>query len=189
MNDDIDIIDNFLSKADYDEIYALVMNKPHPNVDPTVALGFGYTENKWNDNGVDKKDYQFHCHIKSDYLQHEKFPQFDKMFRTYFSSYGYKIMYWHRIKINILQQRKEHTIHRMHYDTPVSDREIKRNNHANQTNAILYLDDTDAPTYFADGRKVECVKNRCVVFSNSLLHASSTPMNADTRAVINFNWC
>lgn len=52
---------------------------------------------------------------------------------------------------------------------------------------VLYMNSTDGPTVFENGKIVECVANRIVLFDSQLLHASTTATNARVRCVINVN--
>lgn len=54
--------------------------------------------------------------------------------------------------------------------------------------AILYLDDTDGPTEFETGEKVECISNRFVQFDADIKHRSWSTTNRPYRRVVNFNW-
>ncbi len=54
--------------------------------------------------------------------------------------------------------------------------------------AVLYLDDTNGPTEFMHGQKVDCVANRFVEFPASFDHASWSPTDKSYRRVINFCW-
>ena len=54
--------------------------------------------------------------------------------------------------------------------------------------ALLYLNDNNGYTGFADGTKIESVANRVALFDGSLDHHSTTPTNCKDRIVININY-
>ena len=53
---------------------------------------------------------------------------------------------------------------------------------------LLYLDDTNGPTEFETGEKIECVSNRFVEFPGHIKHGSWTCTDRPYRRVVNFNW-
>ena len=56
------------------------------------------------------------------------------------------------------------------------------------TTAILYLNTNDGYTIFEDGTKVESVANRLVKFPTGLMHTGTSCTNSPNRLVINFNY-
>lgn len=56
------------------------------------------------------------------------------------------------------------------------------------TTAIFYVNTTDAPTYFVDGSKVDCVANRFISFPSTFKHSGSFTTNSQNRVVINLNY-
>ena len=56
--------------------------------------------------------------------------------------------------------------------------------------AVFYLNTTNGKTLFKDGREVDCIENRMVIFDNSLENSHSGTMATDEprRVVLNFNW-
>lgn len=53
---------------------------------------------------------------------------------------------------------------------------------------LLYLDDTNGPTEFETGEKIECVSNRFVEFPGHIKHGSWSCTDRPYRRVVNFNW-
>ena len=62
------------------------------------------------------------------------------------------------------------------------------NTYKNSTTAVFYLNTNNGFTFFKDGSKVESVENRLVTFPSSLIHAGTTSSDTDYRAVINLNY-
>lgn len=85
-----------------------------------------------------------------------------------------------RIKANLLTITPTVIEHRFHYDN------LKRNTGIKA--AIFYLNTNNGYTKFEDGRKVESVENRLVIFDGELLHTGSTCTDQNVRVVINFNY-
>ena len=56
--------------------------------------------------------------------------------------------------------------------------------------AILYFNNTNGKTMFKNGREVECIENRMVIFDNSTenLHCGTMATDEPRRVVLNFNW-
>lgn len=85
-----------------------------------------------------------------------------------------------RIKANLLTITPTIVEHGFHYDNPERNTGMKI--------AIFYLNTNNGYTKFEDGRKVESVENRLVIFDGDLLHSGSTCTDQNTRVVINFNY-
>jgi hypothetical protein len=100
-----------------------------------------------------------------------------------FSNLGIEVFNYRRIKVNQLLKISQHNgkHHPLHIDDAAE----------NIVSLLYYINDSDGPTYFFNNSG-ECVdkvypkKNRCVVFSSNLLHASSSPELVNRRLVINF---
>ena len=54
--------------------------------------------------------------------------------------------------------------------------------------AILYMNTNDGKTLFENGKEVDSVANRIVVFGNSLKHTGTTHTNDKYRIVLNINY-
>jgi hypothetical protein len=99
-----------------------------------------------------------------------------------FVNYKFKILNYRRIKVNQLTKMlsKKNISHPPHVDD-LAD---------NMISLIYYINDADGPTYFYNNN-YKCInqvlpkKNRCVLFSSNMLHASSSPILTDRRLVIN----
>ena len=84
-----------------------------------------------------------------------------------------------RVKVNLLLSTPEPYFGGFHVDCERAD--IARS-------GVLYLDDSNGPTEFETGQKVECVSNRFVEFPANIRHGSWTCTNRPYRRAINFNW-
>ena len=61
-------------------------------------------------------------------------------------------------------------------------------NTPNYKTGLFYLSDTDGYTVLEDGTRVECVKNRLVIFNGSIFHSGTTCTNKNRRTTLNFNY-
>ena len=55
---------------------------------------------------------------------------------------------------------------------------------------LYYVNDSDAPTFFGKGwrrKKIECKKNRLVIFDGSFPHHSTSPTDINYRLSVNFD--
>lgn len=82
-----------------------------------------------------------------------------------------------RVKLNVTRRQATHVEYGMHVDT----------RHPGATTAILYLNTNNGYTVFEDGRKVESVENRLVIFDAARRHTGASCTDAKSRAVLNFN--
>ena len=60
--------------------------------------------------------------------------------------------------------------------------------YAKGNTAIFYMNTNNGKTLFKNGKEVESVANRIVVFANSLQHTGTTHTNTDYRIVLNINY-
>lgn len=86
-----------------------------------------------------------------------------------------------RIKANLLTRTEEHVMHGYHID-------YDRTQGLPHKTAIFYCNNTNGWTQFKNGKKVECVANRMVIFDGQLEHSSVSQTDDIFRVVINFNY-
>ena len=84
-----------------------------------------------------------------------------------------------RIKANLLLKTNEIVKHGFHIDT---QSENKFNT------AIYYLNSNNGYTKFKNGKKVNSVKNRIVIFDGLIEHRGTSCSDQPYRGVINFNY-
>jgi|TARA_R100000479_G_C6270356_1_gene159264 cupin superfamily acireductone dioxygenase involved in methionine salvage len=163
----IKIIDNFLSTEDFRNLKDKIFDQDKENIFPWFLQNFK----------VDKQDdeIQFtHVFYRNNLINSKCFnvlkPILDKL----------KIKTLHRIKANITFKKDKVYPYKYHVDFNV------KNMIGNV--GIFYLHTTNGPTYFENNKKVNCVKNRMVIFPSNIFHAGSTHTDNKIRGVINFNW-
>lgn len=86
-----------------------------------------------------------------------------------------------RIKANLLTRTEEHVMHGYHID-------YEGTQGLPHKTAIFYCNNTNGWTQFKNGKKVECVANRMVIFDGQLEHSSVSQTDDIFRVVINFNY-
>ena len=82
-----------------------------------------------------------------------------------------------KIKANLSVRTKERIIHGYHKDFPF---ECKT--------AIFYINSNDGVTMFKNGKVIDSVENRFIMFNSQLEHTGTTCTNQKRRIVINFNY-
>ncbi len=83
-----------------------------------------------------------------------------------------------RIKANLNPRTEKN--HQFHFHTDIQNFKGKT--------AVYYVNSTDGNTVFQDGKFVECVENRIVIFDSTINHAATTCTNEKVRCVLNFNF-
>ncbi len=86
-----------------------------------------------------------------------------------------------RIKANLLTKTEKIIEHGMHIDQ--SGKSIPKSK-----TAIFYCNSNNGYTKFENGKKIESIENRLVIFNNNLYHSGSTCTDKKVRIVININY-
>lgn len=154
----IEIIDDFLTNDEFNQIYNLVSDLEFP-------WFFGVVTNQ-------SKYCQFtHCFYQNDeplaYFKYVRFLRSKLQMRSLV-----------RIKVNInpwTENLVEHT-DAWHIDYP------------DITTAILYLNTNNGYTMFETGEKVSSIKNRLVKFDSNIKHTGTTCTDEPGRLVLNINY-
>lgn len=87
---------------------------------------------------------------------------------------------WVRIKMNLNPCNSEIIEHGLHIDN-YSPRE-------DAWTAVYYINSNNGYTVFADGTKIESIRNRLVVFPSNMEHSGSTCTDVYARLVLNLNF-
>jgi|19_taG_2_1085344.scaffolds.fasta_scaffold65201_2 hypothetical protein len=190
LPENVEIIDNFLEESDFARLQEYIMgngfdwyyldgvtyppahtnpeNEPWwekltPEERKIEEDGFLFVNVLYSDNTPNSSDY--------DMLR----PALDKL----------DIMSLWRIKVNLLTRTPTHVQYADHVDIfPLENDE-----RANQwRTAVLYINDNNGWTRFADGTTCESVANRLLIFPSHLWHTSVTCTDEKTRVLINFNF-
>ena len=155
----MEIIDNFLSDSEFDQVFHMIANTEFPWYFGMVVSGV--SENKYS---------QFtHCFYNYDQPTHY-YPKL-RFFRE-----KLKVKSLVRIKANLNPRTQTLEEHNYHID------------YTDMKTAILYLNTCNGYTKFKNGEKVDSVKNRMVIFDSNLEHTGTSCTDQYGRLVINFNY-
>lgn len=174
--DDITIIDNFLPEEEYLKMYEDVLTKStwkfSSRNKPVEGQKF-----------TDFQEYQFvhGCFVNKDIVN--KTP--GVLCKTFFS-YGpllriLKSDILLRVKTNLYTPSiKPDKISRWHLDYP--------NYSGAGMTAIYYLNTNNGKTEFKNGRVIDSVQNRLVIFPNEFIHCGVRQTDNMFRLLVNINW-
>lgn len=170
MNKQVEIIDNFLNKENFQFIQALLLG------DGTFP--WYYNHGTVYDNETDHvNNYQFTHNFYSDHCPRSDY--FNAIFPVIEIIKPISIL---RIKSNLLTRTETHVKHGFHID--VSETELLKESKT----GILYLNSNNGYTLFENGEIVESVENRFAIFNSKLMHTGTTCTDEKVRVVINFNY-
>ena len=103
--------------------------------------------------------------------------EFSPLLIKIFNNLNYVDLY--RITINLLLRQKNQSISAFHTDF---EDEIKI------TTAIFYLNTNNGYTEFENGDKIDCIRNRLIMFPVNTLHRAVGCTDVNKRIVLNFNF-
>ena len=83
-----------------------------------------------------------------------------------------------RITVNLLLKQETPSISAFHTDF----------NEKKLTTAIFYLNTNNGYTEFKDGNRIDCIRNRFVMFPASIPHRAIGQTDVEQRIVLNFNF-
>ena len=163
----MEIIDNLLDKKTFLDVQKFVMSSDIPW---HFASGSVYQ----NDG-----DVQFFQPL---YMAPNKNDQFDRVCMPVMQKLqGFITLL--RAKMNMSLRKDEVVKKGMHVDI-----ENAPQYYDVMKTSIFYFNTTNGPTYFEDGKKVDCIENRLVTFPMGTKHCGSYATDADRRIVLNLNW-
>jgi len=168
----IKVIDNFLPKEEYDNLYRTLM---------------GY-EMIWNYQDVvdyEKGDNFMFCHL---FWTTDKglISPFSDILEFFYTKLNTQILI--RIKANLTTKTKTHLESEFHYDHEFVGSRLPDGTLTSYT-AIYYVNTNNGYTLFKNGNlKVDSVGNRIAIFDSSKLHKAVSCTDEKRRVVINFNY-
>ena len=158
----IEVIDNFLEEDVFKEIEKILMGDKFP---------WFFNDFKNDDNDIN--NFQFtHTVVRGNGNIESKFIQYMKPF---FDKLNIKKIF--RIKINLTTRTEKLFNHLYHTDVSFQC-----------LTAIFYVNSNNGKTVFKNGKKIDSVANRMVIFNSNLEHAATSHTDEKTRVVINFNY-
>jgi hypothetical protein len=168
---DYEVIDNFLSYAEFEEIKSEFTNSDIQwYYNDFVSSSDEKTKDEhWN-------WYFTHTIYNFDAPQSSKYPILNKVFRNKFiQRFAFKS--WIRMKASWYPFTSELQEHQQHCDY----------NFDHKT-AVFGLNTCNGFTRMSNGDKIESVENRLIIFNGSKNHNSTTTSNSKYRMNININW-
>ena len=168
----IKVIDNFLPKEEYDNLYRTLM---------------GY-EMIWNYQDVvdyEQGDNFMFCHLFWTTDRGLVTPLSD-ILEFFYTKLNTQILI--RIKANLTTKTKTHLESEFHYDHEFVGSRLPDGTLTSYT-AIYYVNTNNGYTLFKNGNlKVDSVGNRIAIFDSSKLHKAVSCTDEKRRVVINFNY-
>tara|TARA_R100001086_G_C11719953_1_gene226612 strand:- start:104 stop:613 length:510 start_codon:yes stop_codon:yes gene_type:complete len=161
--------DNFLDKPTFNSIKYTLFDQGRGDVFPWFL----------HDSKVEKGDNTVqltHTFYYNNTINSQYFHTLDPILKKL------KVRALYGVKANVTMRAKKIILYKYHTDT-----EILKNEEIGKT-GILYLYTTNGPTVFENGKKVDCVENRMLIFPANIKHTGSTHTDTLFRGVINFNW-
>jgi len=161
---DIEIIDNFLSKEDFENIKNIMLSSDFP---------WYYNSKKTREKDFDDNFQFVHVFYKS-YSVNSEYMQILNPIINKLDPLALV-----RIKANLTMRANEIVDYGYHTDF-ITDTKLH--------SAIYYINTNNGCTKFENGKIVESIENRIVIFDSQLLHAGTTHTDDRLRALINFNF-
>ena len=159
------IIDNFLSKEEFNPLTDLVLNN------------FQWKYINYVDYADDKDKFQF---IHRIYEDKKLFSPFHEIFNPIWNKIRPKEIY--RVKANLLIRTPEIVPNRFHIDIRENWREIP------YTTSIFYVNTNNGYTEFEDGKLYKSEKNTILLFNGKLKHRAAIQTDTDKRININIDY-
>ena len=160
MNSKIEIIDNFLDKETFNSMQSFVLGDSFP-----------WYFNDFKSDGTDVHNFQFtHTVIRQGQITSEFIQHMDPFFK------GLNVKEVFRVKMNLTTKTEKLFNHLYHTDFK------------DCTTSIFYMNTNNGKTIFKNGKEVNSIANRMIIFNSNLEHAATSHTDEKMRVVINFNY-
>lgn len=174
----IEIIDNFISPQNQDEIEKYVYSESLPyRLHKIHNFGFGV-----------KSPLQLTHHL---YMHDEgtssHFPVIKPIYGSLLKRFGDITLF--RAKVNITTPIPPYN--KIHSQEPHIDLQYDNGASINHLVCLYYINDSDGPTIFykdSGDQQINPKKGTAVIFDGSIVHAGSNPLNNPFRAIINIDF-
>jgi len=160
MNSKIEIIDNFLDKETFNSMQSFVLGDSFP-----------WYFNDFKSDDTDVHNFQFtHTVIRQGQITSEFIQHMDPFFK------GLNVKEVFRVKMNLTTKTEKLFNHLYHTDFK------------DCTTSIFYMNTNNDKTIFKNGKEVNSIANRMIIFNSNLEHAATSHTDEKMRVVINFNY-
>lgn len=172
MTSDIEIIDNFLSEEDFNNIFNNINSPSWPW--------------KFSEGVSDSSENKIPNVFQLVYLFYDRWGQYQSGM-DYITPLINKInpLSFLRIKANLLVGSQEKQIFNYHVDV---NNPVTGNRLTNCRTSIYYLNTNNGKTVFENGEQVDSVANRFISFPAYMMHTGTTCTDLKKRLVINLNY-
>jgi len=160
-----DVIDNFLPEKDWESLSNKIFS-------PEFPWHYGDFVNYDNSENYFQFEHLFFRNFK---IFSEHYEQTVKLFTD-----RLPIRSISRMKANLLTRTSSSDFHGWHVDGDINDSDM--------ITGIYYINSTNGKTLFKNGKEIDCIANRLVVFPGNLIHSSTSCTDQKVRVVINLNW-
>ena len=168
------IFDNFLKSEEHEKLQSYMIAGPLPWI---LCKKAGDDDSMMN--------YQFiHPFFRQESQYHydmTKSPHFDTITPILDNL---NILALHRVKANLEPIKPERYYSDFHHDYRGSDGKPSKK----MTTGIYYVNSNDGYTEFEDGKIVNSIANRLILFRSDRLHRGVSQLDSQVRCVINFNF-
>ena len=172
---EVQVIDNFLPTKEFKQLQSFMMSQHVPWHYQDRVVGYSSYDTEMVD-----KDYDFqfcHCfYLDNQWMDHAEDtrnilnPTLQKLDPASLV----------RIKANMCARTPEKILHGFHVDhEELLDR---------MRIGVYYMNTNEGQTVFKNGKVVDSIANRMVLFDGGELHTGTTTTNRKVRCVINFNY-
>jgi len=171
------VIDDFLSKQDFRNLYDCIMNKPFPwyYVGFFVSREELYEEDSW---------FHFSHSLYEDYTPTSPVGRKDVLTPLIVATEPVSIR---NMSTHLYTKTPDHVLSKYHVDIgDIKDDPIKL---GHWTTSIFYVNTNNGYTQFEeDGVKIKSVANRFITFPASTRHLGASCTDENTRIIINYNF-
>ena len=171
--EDIKVIDDFLPTNEFSKLESILMGRDFPWYFIDI-INYEWSEKEKND----LRSFQF-VHLLLG-VSYENYSDYTRMIVDMFGDRLNAFMFM-RIKANLNINSDKIEAYDWHTDY-YSDWSEK------SKSAVFYVNSNDGYTEFEDGKTVNSIANRMILFRSDRLHRGVSQLDAQVRCVINFNF-
>lgn len=170
------VIDNYLPIEKFNELLGIINNTSFTWSLAPQLLG----------DGTDNPDDYYFTRVLVE-KGREMYPGSSKIVRTLLEPVAERLqknLFVTRSKINLFLKQKSHYGYGMHQDVIDGNGDLAKNYHS----LLIYLEDSNGYTEFADGNICKSKKNRAIFFKSDVPHQTITSTDTLFRKNININY-